>query len=532
MIGAGASAAAFDAICMMNPYSDASKLREQEDAARSVRFPCDRLPEDGRLARLLGVYGMSQTGLAMQRVKVHAGRLSVHQWLGLAELARRYTPGYPLHVTTRQDVELHGVRVEDVPAVQHALSELGLTTLGACGDTLRNVTACPESGLEPGTWEVIGVADAVRAAAESQPWIRTLPRKFKISVSGCARMCARPWLNDLGLMAREDDSFCAVVAGSLGPRPGTGIMAFERVSLDEVVPLALAALRLHYEESDRQNRGRARLRHVRERLGDVAFKARLDEMFARARQHADWPGAEAVETHQGGTEPERIDGGIKWPVPRMERVGIGAGKECLRCTRLHLPLGDVEADVAWALGRALEAAGATLRLGFEHDLMIFSAMPVDVPTEMRSLMNGSAVVACPGSEWCTRGVSDSRTLSIGVRRVLQGSPLALVVGISGCPNNCAQAAVADIGLIGRVRTISGSRVEAYRLFAGGDRGMGPALAEELAPAIPASKVMDAVGWLVERYVGWSGSGWPSFSQFVRENQAALSEGLKRFESLS
>ena len=122
-------------------------------------------------------------------------------------------------MTTRQDVELHGIRPADLPAVQQGIDRLGLTGAAACGDSVRNIAVCPRNGCCPGTWDVGELVRALGAAVESLPWREDLPRKFKISVSGCREACGRPWINDLGLVANPDGSFRVVLAGSLGAEP-------------------------------------------------------------------------------------------------------------------------------------------------------------------------------------------------------------------------------------------------------------------------------------------------------------------------
>ena len=249
--------------------------------AKEPTFPPEKRPDDPEQRSLLGIYDQRQEGLHMQRIKVHRGHLSPGQFRALAELTREYTPNYPLHVTTRQDIQLHGVKPGDVPAVQEGIRDAGLTTVGACGDSLRNVTTCPETGLRAGRPDVGGVADAMREAGESMPFIRDMPRKFKMSVSCCGDMCAKPWINDLGLVARDDGTFRAIGAGSLGRRPATGIELYESIEPSEVVPLTVAALKFFNAEGNREKRYSARWRHVRERMGDDAFLERLDEEFER-----------------------------------------------------------------------------------------------------------------------------------------------------------------------------------------------------------------------------------------------------------
>ena len=284
-------------------------------------------------------------------------------------LARQYTPEYPLHITTRQAVELHGIQPEDVPAIQTRLADLGMTCVGAAGDSVRNIVVCPEDGFHQGSWEVAGLADAIRTHAESLSWIADLPRKFKISVCGCLRSCARPWIQDLGLVANRDGTFRVIVAGSLGSNPETGLLLYDSLEVGKVLPLVHAVLRLFHAEGDRSRRHRARLRHVREWLGDEAFAQRVEMLLQEevAKQHC--------------------------PIPRVSRVE----SETPLQFRLSLPLGDIMPEDALELARAVEGAGAELRLGLEHDLFVFGATAPVLGPALAGLANDVSIVACPGS---------------------------------------------------------------------------------------------------------------------------------------
>ena len=460
----------------------------------TVEFPCQSFPDDPHALRLLGLYDMCTEGLVLQRIKVHAGRITPAQLRACAELAATFTPGYPVHVTTRQDIELHGLKPDDVPAVQKSIGAAGLTTLGAAGDTPRNVTVCPGCGLCPGMTNVSELADLIAQSAQTLPWIRKLPRKFKISISGCENATARPWINDVGLIACSDGTFRAIIAGSLGARPGTGIELYAGLKPDELIPLVIAALRLFNAEGDRQNRARARLRHVRERVGDNEFRGLLDALF----------------------QSEKAKG--EWPVPNTPRVSGEPVKE----TRLRLPLGDIAPDLAVELADAAEATSTVIRLGVEHDIFLYG--DIELGPELQALIGEPSIVSCPGSTWCEKGIACSRDAATAIREKLPAG-CDLRICLSGCPNNCAHAAVADIGLTGRMKTIEGTRTECFRLVVGGDKGRGPALAEELHAAIPADRVGAAVELLAAEYAGRRATGGEPFGTFVRRERAHLVERL-------
>jgi len=463
--------------------------------AAEIRFPCETCPDDAGQQRLLGLYDMRQEGLLMQRLKVHAGRITPGQWRAVAELARQYTPGYPLHLTTRQDIEFHGLKPADVPAVQRGLAAIGITTVGACGDTLRNVTACPGHGLCPGRVDVSDLVDAIRASIESLPFVRSLPRKFKVSVSGCERACSRPFINDVGLVALPDATFRATVGGSLGARPGTGVTLYENLGPLEVVPLVIAVFRFFNAEGDREHRTRARLRHVRERIGEKAFRQEIDRCFREELANS------------------------TWPATPVRRVG-GDGR---LLARWHFPLGDIEPDVALELASAAERAQAALRIGCQHDLLLFGRTTPELSDELQPLAANPIIVACPGVTWCQRGLADSRAAETRLRTVLPDRR-EWVIGISGCPDNCSHAAVSDVGLIGRIKTIDGARTECFRLLAGGGKGRTPALAEELHPAAPATDVHRLVAGLLDEYEQLPPAG--SFTEFVTREKDRLSQHLR------
>lgn len=432
-----------------------------------VQFPCDQLPEADRQARLLGIYPQRQDGLFMQRVRVPGGRITCKQWQGLAGLARGYTPDYPLHLTTRQDVELHGIAPADIPAVQQGISTLGLSGAGACGDTVRNITCCPANGLHRGTWDVSEFIESIQARIESIPWITALPRKFKISVCGCGESCTRPWINDLGLVANNDGTFRANIAGSLGARPAAGILFHQALPVEHLLPLVVALLRLFRAEGDRRHRHCARLRHVRERLGDGTFMARVEEFFRDERSR-------------------RCSGDF-----RVWQVG---GDTPLQ-SHLRLPLGDVMPEEALEVGWAVETAGARLRIGLAHDLLLYGHGSVTLSQRLRTLSARAQVVACPGSTWCNKGIVDARHAADRIgRRLQQQTPVPIAV--SGCPNNCPQAALASIGLVGRVRKVGGRRVSGFRILVGGGQGANSVLAREVCPFVSADRVDEAVEWIV------------------------------------
>lgn len=399
--------------------------------------------------RVLGVYPQKQAGLYMQRVKVLGGRINWPQWRRIAELAETYGDGFPLHLTTRQDLELHNIRRQDVATVQQGLAEVGLTVFGACGDSVRNVTVCPGGEFCPDGLDVMPLAQLVRQAVDQEPVVFTLPRKFKISFSGCPKACAKPWLNDLGFIGQPGGRFIVIGAGSLGPRPSLGIEFYRDMPAGDALPLCIAAVEMFERHGDRKNRRRARFRHVRERLGDEAFKAELESRFEQVKARRSWP---------------RVT------------CSAGLGQMQQQC-RLQLPDGNITSAQAMRLADVAERHEAAVRIDLEHGLVLYGPKPVPLPADLAAWASGPTIVACPGSRTCPRGLTDCWATAAKMRERLATEKFSGVrISISGCPNGCAHSAVASIGLVGMLRKIDGAAVPHYQVLAGGGNGTNATLA--------------------------------------------------------
>ena len=213
--------------------------------------------------KILGVYPQKQPGLYMQRIKTPAGRINRPQWRRVMTLASQYCGGFPVHITTRQDIELHNISAEHISPVQQGLSEVNLSTFGAGGDSIRNITACPGCEFDFGCFDVMPLVYLVKDHLENEASAFDMPRKFKISFSGCDRACAKPYISDLAFIARTNGRLKVVGAGSLGAKPNLAIELYENLAAEDVLPLCTAAIKLFIEYGERQNRQRARLRHIR-----------------------------------------------------------------------------------------------------------------------------------------------------------------------------------------------------------------------------------------------------------------------------
>jgi len=433
------------------------------------------LPADAGLARLLGLYPQRQEGLWMQRVRVPGGRLNGAQWRALGGICAVYGQGQPLHLTTRQEIELHGLTEDAVPLAQQALVTAGLDGLGACGDTLRNITLCPCSGVAGGSTDLMPLAVAIREALLAEEGVFDLPRKFKINIC-CGDQCGQPYVHDMGLVLSRRDGrvgFNVIGAGSLGARPATGIELFDWVTADEGGPLTAAALRMFTREGDRENRRRARFRHARQRLGDEVFLAALQESFRSVLAERAWPTV-AV--------PDVVDG--------LEATAV-----------LTFANGDITPEQAWALAEIGADGGAVAHVAVHHRVRVFGRSAGDLAERIGryACLAGAAapqaaIVACPGNRWCKAGLADTNAMADAIRQRLS-LPAGLTVCISGCPNGCAHNAVADIGLTGGTASQDGEKTDVFTLLAGGGLGRTDRLADVVATKLTPDEVINEIGRL-------------------------------------
>lgn len=249
----------------------------------------DELKAGAAERRLDGVYKQcGDNDYIMLRVRAPACRLSADQFMTITELSGEYGDGV-LHLTTRGDVELHGISLGKLDEVIERLGRAGLSTRGACGDCVRNVTACPGSCLCPNESVNVGrVAREISRELAKSGQFEGLPRKFKVSVSGCSRACALPQLQDVGLVARakqdvayeQEAQFDVFLAGGLGRRPMLARKVSHVVRLRGVIPFVRAAAECFNDLGDRQRRHRARLKFVAEKLGHEALLTQILKRLA------------------------------------------------------------------------------------------------------------------------------------------------------------------------------------------------------------------------------------------------------------
>src|SRR5262245_26804909 len=362
-------------------------------------------PEAWRRFRLVrGTYGQRQDGVQMLRVKAPQGILTSSQMRALAGVAARHSRGF-CHVTTRQNIQFHFVKLDVVEEAMRTLADEGLTTREACGNSVRNITGCPYAGTSATEiFDVTPYAEALTRYFLRHPLASSLPRKFKIAFEGCAEDHAVAAINDLGWRARIVDGrrgFRVTVAGGTSILPVSGYLLFDFLPADEMFHVAEAVVRVFQRFGDYQHRSRNRLKFLIKALGWNEWRARFDEALAEVRREGtvplpfdpdappveeppDWRPAEtpsvsavAQLAYSGSVVgPGLVPGTVRMQTPpdaylRWTRTNVRRQKQPgYALVTARLPLGDITAGQMRAVADVAEAFGdATVRVTIGQNLL-------------------------------------------------------------------------------------------------------------------------------------------------------------------
>lgn len=434
--------------------------------------------DEAAIAKWYGIYNMRQPGNHMARVVVPGGVLTSAQARALARIAEDYAQGR-VAFTTRQDVQMHWLKCVRLPDFLRDLHRAGLSTFHGCGDVNRNVVACPWAETCPHRrFEVLPDALAVSRAFLADRELDNLPRKHKVSFSGCGAGCAQPFMNDIGLVAlarRRDGAlehgYRVVIGGGHGWKPFVAQELFSFVPRGLATAVCLAVGRLFRDHGDRFDRARARLKFVVERLGIEECRRRVtSDLWERG-----------VDTRSFATEPV-ADGGPPWPA-RPLTAPDPVGTDGLAIVRARVDRGEVRFHQLARLAELSEIYGDKhLRVTQRQNVEIHGVRPDQVPALKDAIRDiGFAtdgleglqdVVPCVGTTFCPLAVARTHDLFELLRPVVDDpryEPIRdrVLVNITGCPNGCSPYRIADIGFRGaRLRESLGS-VEGYEVTVGG-----------------------------------------------------------------
>jgi sulfite reductase beta subunit-like hemoprotein len=517
-------------------------------------------PDEFKARRLhLGTYGIRGTkDIHMMRIKIPAGILTPEQLEALADLAERYSKGIG-HITTRQDMQLYWIPTREAPAAMAIAAAAGLTTREACGNSVRNVTACPYAGVSPSElFDVTKHAEAVTAHFLRNPASQKLPRKFKIAFEGCPIDHAKTAIHDIGAVAAVRDEggkrvlgFKLYVGGGLGAAPMEAILLEPFTPTAELLRTCEAIVRVHDRLGDRKNKATARIKFVVKRLGHDAFR---QEVFKEREPLPQYPYAAMEITDTDEMPPVTQD------VPAAPSVNgtyarwlftniLNQKQKGFSTVAIRLRLGDISSSQMRALAKVIRRyCGGKLRASIEQNLIlrwVKNEHLTGLFSELQAigLADPEAgklhdVTSCPGAETCQLGIAASRGLARAVEDQFNASKLAgpdideIRVKISGCPNSCGQHHVADIGFFGGARKLNDRLTPHFQLMLGGLTEEAKAKFGESIVKLPARRIPEATVHIIDRYRKDRQSPQETFRAFTgRVGAAYWKQAMEPFTTL-
>jgi sulfite reductase (ferredoxin) len=467
----------------------------------------------------------------MVRIRVPNGILRAEQVRAVADLSRRFGRGVA-DITVRQNFQLHWVTPEALPEVLETLDRIGLTTLGACGDVVRNITGCPVAGLDASE-----ICDPSPLALEASRLLAgnaefyNLPRKFKVSLTGCRDWCSYPEINDVGLTAitrkfrgEVETGFSLRVGGGLSTDPHLAVRLNVFVRSNQVVDAIRGVAELFRRATTlREHRERARLKFLflREGWNAESFQTELEKVVGFQFDPAEQEFAphDLYRDHIG-IHPQKQEG--------LSFVGAAV----LR--------GRVSSDQLQSAAELSERFGSgDLRTTVMQNLLVVNvphqnAQPlareltdIGFPVAASPFVRGT--IACSGTEFCKLAITEtkgfSRWLTEELDDRLPGFDQELKLHVTGCPNSCGQHWIADIGLEGKKLKVNGSLVDAYYFCLGGAVGALQSIARPVGYRCAAQDVPEAIERLLRQYRATREPGENLRRYFARHSNEELRQFL-------
>jgi sulfite reductase (ferredoxin) len=539
----------------------ADELDKFEEGVR--QYLAGEIEEDVfRVFRLnQGIYGQRQGGHnQMVRVKVPHGSLQPEQLEMLGHLAQEYSRGWA-HLTTRQNVQMHFVQLEQTPEVLRLLASVDLTSREACGDTVRNVTGCHLAGACP--FEVLDISPWAKATTDfflRNPYAQRLPRKFKINFSGCVTDCGQAMFNDIGVIAVNrpkpdgtlEPGFKIVFAGGLGANPHPAQALEEFTPRDQLMPTLEAIVRVFDHYGNRDNKLRARMKWLVDTMGVEELRERIfkERRFLPAatsyaggipdvvQERGDAPAGtgDGPVTKVGEATPVQFLG--LSPYEKWEHANVVRGRANGTVSAYaYCRLGDITTKQFNELAQIQRDFGFETRITNRQNFAL-RGLREEQLTDLHARLAaiGMAepgaelardVVACPGADTCNLAVTQSRGLADDIGKELEAAGLAEVggvrVNISGCTNSCGQHHISDIGFVGIERRAHGRAAPGYQMLLGGKVGHMEVDFGDKSVKLPAKRAAQAVVRIVGKFANERDAG-ETFGDWLERSGGAAAVG--------
>lgn len=442
-----------------------------------------------RLAR--GVYGQRQPGVQMVRIKLPFGKITFQQLLRIADVSDEYGSGN-LHLTTRQDIQIHYVSLDRTPQLWAELERDDITLREACGNTVRNVTSSPDSGINPDElFDVSPYAQAVFKYFLRNPICQEMGRKIKISFSATEKDTAFSYIHDLGFIPKINEKgergFKVMFAGGLGAQPFLASVVHDFLPEDQLIPYTESVLRVFDRYGERTNRNKARMKYLVQKLGleevirliSEEVTANKFKSFAIDLGTVPLPNFPAITevTEEQPADPKHYKEWLDTNVFEQKQSGFYG-------VYIKVPKGDIKTDRSRLLVEAIRPYAADeIRITQNQGLLLKFVRKEGLLPLYKNLKELDFAVAgfdsladittCPGTDTCNLGISNSMSLAVVLENVIHNEYPDLVydkdmkIKISGCMNSCGQHGLAHLGFHGSSVKANGKVVPAVQVMLGG-----------------------------------------------------------------
>ena len=502
--------------------------------------------KSGRVPR--GIYEQREDGSYMLRVRIAGGTVTSEQMRVLASISRDFGSGQ-LHVTTRQDMQIHDLKIDNTPQIMKDLLSVGLTSKGGGGNTVRNVTACPYAGIcKAEQFDVTPFSYALTEYLIALKGSYNLPRKYKISFSGCGKDCSLARVNDLGFIAESrngEPGFIVYAGGGMGTKSRTADLMEEWIPAKDIIRVAEGVRRLFDKHGDRKDRHKARLRFVFDRIGMEAFRDELHETISTLDDVPDCITEVEVLDKASCTSSYENKTDAETDIRYIEQRQAG-----YVAVSLHMPLGFISADdfekTADVAEKFSDEKGA--RTTFSQNLILQyvkkenltelseycrqQKLDILTPVALKSFSS------CAGASTCRLGLCLARGAASACADALEKSDVNITsleeldIKLSGCPNSCGQHPIAAIGMFGTAQRNEGHLVPAYRIVVGARNDIEKARFGELIGTVPARALPDFVVDMAKNYEANRNSKFESFVEFFeRQDIESFKSIAKKHENI-
>jgi sulfite reductase (ferredoxin) len=504
-----------------------------------------------RLAR--GVYGQRQHGVQMVRIKLPYGKMTLQQWRKIADISDEYSTGN-LHLTTRQDIQIHFVSLDRTPELWAKLEEDNVTLREACGNTVRNVTASVAAGIDPNEpFDITPHAHAFFEYFLRNPVCQEMGRKIKISFSNSEEDTALAFIHDLGFIPKIKNGikgFKIYVGGGLGAQPRMADLAYDFLPENEIVPFAEAVLRVFDRHGERISRSKARMKFLLQKIGFESFMELVEaERLALKNKLFEIPELK-TQIHD----------------PKIANIDIPHSEEAYKVWKqtnvfeqkqkgffgvyVRVHLGNISSKVSRDLIEDLRGfIGDDVRVTINQGLMLRFVPELNLPY-VWSVLNKydlalpgansvANITACPGTDTCNLAISDSTSITTEFEKVINNEFADLVknndikIKISGCMNSCGQHGMAHIGFHGSsLKSVDKRVLPALQvLLGGGALGDGEGRAADKVIKVPSKRGPDVLRYLFTDFEENSTEGEYFNDYYDRKGKIYFYELLKPLAQL-